>query len=231
MVDIGSFIGDNVLPWAIMMEELSQPDDPGKVVAIDPSRKFLREIVNLANVNYIDNICTKRGILSSDSIEVLTVGHTSEHIGVRSEAQLARMSAGNRAKFEADFDVQGLRMHAFPLDSLSLRDVTLLHIDVEGHESEVLRGAVKTIKQSRPIIISEGYTNWPNGDEKDVEVNRLMNELGYERSDEIPEVCGLKSKARNRIFWPDKKTEIMGRAVIREELEHKLVPWISDELQ
>jgi FkbM family methyltransferase len=44
---------------------------------------------------------------------------------------------------------------AASLDSLNLQEVDVIKIDVEGHELSVIKGAEKTIKQSRPLIIIE----------------------------------------------------------------------------
>ena len=42
------------------------------------------------------------------------------------------------------------------LDSFQIENVTLLKIDVEGDDINVLRGAFQTIRQSRPVILIEG---------------------------------------------------------------------------
>ena len=44
------------------------------------------------------------------------------------------------------------KVHVRPLDSYSLHDVSFIKIDVEGHQVEVLRGAIKTIAASRPSL-------------------------------------------------------------------------------
>jgi len=41
------------------------------------------------------------------------------------------------------------------LDSFRLRDISVIKIDVEGHEGSVLDGAAQTIARERPIIIIE----------------------------------------------------------------------------
>lgn len=51
-----------------------------------------------------------------------------------------------------------LAVGAVPLDELELRDVSLLKIDVEGHEPQVLAGAALTIAHSRPLVLIEDWT-------------------------------------------------------------------------
>jgi FkbM family methyltransferase len=60
----------------------------------------------------------------------------------------ATLRAGIDATESFDVDVA-------PLDSLELADVSLMKIDVEGGESEVLAGAVGTIGRCRPLMMIE----------------------------------------------------------------------------
>ena len=41
------------------------------------------------------------------------------------------------------------------LDSLNIKNISVMKIDVEGHELEALKGAKKTIQNSKPVIILE----------------------------------------------------------------------------
>jgi FkbM family methyltransferase len=52
-----------------------------------------------------------------------------------------------------------LETQCYPLDWFSLQDVTLLKIDVEWHEPEVLSGAQDTIWRSHPLILIEDIEN------------------------------------------------------------------------
>ena len=47
------------------------------------------------------------------------------------------------------------RVPVFALDGLPIENVSLLHLDVEGYERRVLRGAKRLIKRSAPIILLE----------------------------------------------------------------------------
>jgi FkbM family methyltransferase len=64
-------------------------------------------------------------------------------------------------------------VRAITLDSLALRRVDLLKIDVEGMECDVLDGARRTIRQSLPVIIIEHYKT---GSEK---IAAALRHYGY----------------------------------------------------
>jgi len=70
LLNSGSNMGDNALPWAKMMEDLTN-DNPsksaGKVYAIDPSGDLLTYMVNIANENSISNICARMTYIGSKS--------------------------------------------------------------------------------------------------------------------------------------------------------------------
>lgn len=55
------------------------------------------------------------------------------------------------------------------LDSLNFKNISLIKIDVEGHELNVLKGANKTIKKYLPVIIAELHTK--------EQFNNFKNEL------------------------------------------------------
>lgn len=49
----------------------------------------------------------------------------------------------------------GIEVQAITIDSLNLNDIDLIHLDLESHEDNAIRGAIETIKRCRPVIISE----------------------------------------------------------------------------
>ena len=77
---------------------------------------------------------------------------------------------------------------AVTIDSLNLSELSLIQIDVEGHELEVIKGAVKTIKKLKPIIMLEITSN-------EDETLKFVENLGYK----VADVFGFE---KNYIFVP-----------------------------
>lgn len=73
--------------------------------------------------------------------------------------------------------VREIRVPCVSLDSLELKEVAFIKIDVEGHELDVLRGAVATLQRCNPMVQVEIEERHRNGG---VESCRALFEgLGY----------------------------------------------------
>jgi len=48
-----------------------------------------------------------------------------------------------------------IKIYGITIDSLNLSELDLLHLDVEGGEFDVLNGAWKTIKRTKPVLVLE----------------------------------------------------------------------------
>jgi len=62
------------------------------------------------------------------------------------------------------------------LDELNINNIGLMKIDVEGYELNVLKGAIKTIRINKPVIIIE--LNYKTKDDHK-EIKELLESLGY----------------------------------------------------
>jgi FkbM family methyltransferase len=71
-----------------------------------------------------------------------------------------------------------IRVPKLTLDDYGLRDVGFIKIDVEGHELAVLRGAMETIRASRPTLLVEIEDRHRNNAVADVLA--FMSQLDYE---------------------------------------------------
>lgn len=53
----------------------------------------------------------------------------------------------------------GIEIDVTTIDDLNLDDVDIIHLDVEGHEEQVIKGALRTIERCRPVIVTERPVN------------------------------------------------------------------------
>lgn len=153
VVDIGAHIGSTSLFFKHFLK-------PEKLVAIEPAQ----DNYMLLFQNLTDAICLK-----------MALSNKSGDGFIRNP--LEGLSAGIY-KLDSDGEPVSLRT----LDSLNLDDVTLIKIDVEEHEKEVLEGGLETLKRCRPVIMLELHksVNTP-------EFHRWMqNDLGYKFKEECP---------------------------------------------
>lgn len=67
----------------------------------------------------------------------------------------------------------------FPLDHYNLTDVDFIKLDVEGFEPFALRGAIKTIESSWPVILVEQKPLTARYRLDYKEAGRFLEELGY----------------------------------------------------
>lgn len=131
IVDAGANIGNHSLYWAAFMQ-------PEAVHAFEPLPDNLRLLE--ANVALWPSVVV-HPVALSDAPAVLRMTPVPTNMGA--------------SAVTAD----GLEIvAAAPLDSFGLDDVTLLKIDVENHERQVLAGAAETIARCHPLVLVEDWT-------------------------------------------------------------------------
>jgi FkbM family methyltransferase len=87
------------------------------------------------------------------------------------------------------------RVGLISLDSLNIADVDFIKIDVEGHEVELLAGAINTIRESRPIVLIEiKEVNM-------VKVSDFFASLNYRRLT-LMDLVAIQGGEENFIFIP-----------------------------
>lgn len=66
------------------------------------------------------------------------------------------------------------------LDSLNLQNISMIKIDVENHENEVLEGAKQTILNNKPIIFIENlFYGYPDVCPNPNPHQKIFDELNY----------------------------------------------------
>lgn len=149
VLDIGANMGSYTLPIAAAHPHL-------QVYSFEPQRVVFYQLCTNIFMNRLDNVYAHNYGLSNstwtksfevpDYINENNIGAFSVDDDVRSKGYLVT-THGNLEQ-----------VHAIPLDTMQLKNVRLIKIDVEGHELEALQGASETIKASNyPPILFESW--------------------------------------------------------------------------
>ena len=87
------------------------------------------------------------------------------------------------------------RVRVLPLDEFEFTECVFLKIDVEGHELQVLEGAEKTLRRTRPRILIEVRDSTLAG------VDRFLESLAFRRTD-IRHSIGCPGSPGNYFYLP-----------------------------
>ena len=148
-----------------------------------------------------DELLTDLVAYNPGNIEIVTTGLSSSegeatlYIPVSNNLPLtgwASLSPNNYPEADAEL-TKSVRVS--PLDAYSLRDVSFTKIDVEGHETDVLKGAINTISINRPVVlveIKERNRSW---------VLSFFKDLNYMETS-LERICGTAGAPENHIFLP-----------------------------
>ena len=151
-VDVGVWLG----PWTYWLARRVY-----RVHAIEPNPSmvdFLRRSV-ASNVNvYAAAASNSTG---SDVLNFPIMGFGSEGTATLKKIEGAATS---------------VQVDLLRIDDLCLDDVRFMKIDVEGHELQVLEGALETLRSQSPVLLTE--LDYREGDFG--EIARLLESLGYQ---------------------------------------------------
>ena len=148
-LDVGAYIGTH----SMLMGRLAGPQ--GHVYAFEPQRKVYRELRRNIELNGMGNITALRFAVGAETRTVVmnppeTIDDMAFVDGNRTIPAGMALSEGGVAVGSG-----GERVEMRPLDSFGFENVSLIKIDVEGFEDEVLAGAERLIRESRPVILLE----------------------------------------------------------------------------
>ncbi len=157
-VDMGAYLGTHTMALVDVV------GSKGKVVTFEPQpwafdciKKTLKKN-NIKNVKVINaGVSDKKG----------KIRFCSDASGSSSVCQERRPSD----KWKEVYDIP-----IITLDSLKLKNVSVMKIDVEGHELNALKGSRKTIQSSRPIMLLEV---WSKRKTRLNNVKSFLKELNY----------------------------------------------------
>jgi FkbM family methyltransferase len=169
VIDVGAFIGDHTLAY------LNKVGKDGHVYAFEPNNAAFDCLKHNCRGAVVFNV----GL--SDKEELLSY-ETNPNAGA------GRITGTGTSKVQT-----------ICLDTLAIKAVSFIKIDVEGFELNVLRGALKTIQKFKPkmwIEINVGALKANNTTPQEIE--NFLAELGYttqpfpEKGDQYDILCTTK---------------------------------------
>jgi FkbM family methyltransferase len=156
VIDVGAYTG--------LFTLLAHRAKAREIIAIEPNRESAARIRQNLTLNK-----AKATLLNGAASDHAAIGY----IEVRDEQ---RTGLSSLAKLTTDTSAQPTLI--VTVDTLP-RDyrVTVIKIDVEGHELQVLKGARATIEMHHPTLIVEVKSG--NGGDRRAEVSEYLSALGY----------------------------------------------------
>ena len=168
VIDVGANIGVYALPWAAINADVTvHCFEPNLAVRSRLARNVALNRLTARIRLHAEALSDHAGtatLYGNDDMSSLNRGvHTGAGQAVPTEVPLARLD-----------DIFGLE--GPPL--------SLMKIDVQGHELEVLRGAQAVISRHRPALILEHeddlYLSASDASERKTDLSKLLSRLGYE---------------------------------------------------
>jgi len=161
--------GGHIGVWPLMLAKHF-----GRVITFEPDPPVFNALV--ANVKDVPNIAPYWGALGEEP-GTRTLSYYSNKTAV---STMAETGWGN-GDMKAEVDVYTIDDFREPIHAIVL--------DVEGYEPWVLRGARKTIKRYKPLILCEMLKRSSEA------ITETMKEMGY-----LPVVNKIHPKCRDTIF-------------------------------
>lgn len=171
VIDAGAFVGSHTIAMSRAV------GFSGRVLAFEPCLKICAECAANLAVNDCTNVELYHYALGDCEQDV-------EFSILEGGEALAHISGGVSKNLSKLVEYHEL-VHMRTIDSFNLNNVSIMKLDVEGRETDVLRGAIETIKRNRPVIFIESWIWRP------VELEKLgYVVLNIEKSD----WCGIPRK-------------------------------------
>jgi FkbM family methyltransferase len=169
MVHAGTFFGD-------MLPSFSRKT-PGLVYAFEPVAENYLLARAVVNANHLSNVMLfHAGLGARPGLASIETSDGEQHHG-----------GGSRVVTDADHPTTRTQtISLLSIDQFAIEDLSLIHLDVEGFELQVLSGAVESIRKHQPVIVIEDSRR---------NCQQLLNSLGYRQ---------VGTVARNFLYLTEK---------------------------
>jgi FkbM family methyltransferase len=168
-VDCGANIGTHTVCWARQMTGW------GSVIAIEAQEPIYYALAGNVTINNCFNTRLIHAAVG-DSNGMMKIPNLNYSIPTSfGSLELRPLKNAEKIGQQIDYsDAKLIAVDAITIDSLGLKRLDLLKIDVEGMECAVLEGAKRTIGESLPVVIVEHIKTGTDG------IVKFLQHLGYQ---------------------------------------------------
>lgn len=149
-IDIGANMGAFSIPIAKRFPNV-------KVVAVEPIPWLAKSIKDTAKLNGLNNIHVEECAISSTTVKEINIPCTEDVHHTQTASLLNRKDY--KKLINKYVKVKKIKIKTKKLDSLLVdyKDISLIKIDVEGKELDVLKSGKKLLMKYKPMIIFEAW--------------------------------------------------------------------------
>ena len=184
--------------------------DNGFVYAFEPIPYTFRtlnriiKLFRLNNVQLINKGCSDSKGKIKFSVPLQENGTISAGLAFIDMDEKNRSTRLNKGEHSGTITIES---EIVKIDDLNYKNVSFMKVDVEGAELMVLKGAIKTIKKSRPVVMIEIEDRWIESyDIKRKDISNFFSELNYQTHYYFNKKlikCDINyTKSNNLIFIP-----------------------------
>ena len=166
IIDIGANIGNHSLFFSEFLEY-------DEIICFEPFDKN----VELLKLNLIGKNCKIMDYALSDSDSEMILYNSERHNFGGFSLHFYDGSKGENKSF-----IVQDKITTKTLDSLNLSNISMIKIDVEGHENSVLNGGIETIKRNQPIIFIENLSSAYSHLFEDSQFDEFFESINYIRT-------------------------------------------------
>lgn len=166
VLDLGACLGTHTLSFAKFVGAL------GHVHAFEPQPDVIPVLERNLELNNVTNVTVHKAAVSNlpGELTLMTLDPNSDNWRNYGMVKLQTQAD--------DVLTVPVKVPTITIDSLDLKDVSFIKIDIEGHEPEALGGGRCTILRDRPVMWIEG--NHPQAKSR---VETVLESFGYMYSD------------------------------------------------
>lgn len=162
-IDVGAHIGSYTVSFA---------DKYDKVVAVEPTkanRTLLQENLRL-------NGLAKKVILISEAVGSMVHENARIYIGKNNSGAHSLLANEETEKNKFEYVTLTTLDEIIESNGIAPSDITMVKIDVEGYEIEVLKGMTRILKEGNPRIVLE---IWDHNVKNQKEAQKIAKSMGY----------------------------------------------------